>query len=168
MTDRLNAEAKQSAFDEANKIRNQFRALDDDEIDFLDEVKARQREDEARLRRETEAGLEAFRAAQRGGQVRTEDDVGEAERGDEWAASAGGRKRKREKERGKIGIVKKRTTSEAGKVVNGKSGAEKAEVKPQDRKTEEKVQAEPKADKPAPAAKPKMALVSYASSDEDD
>ncbi|KAK1722566.1 N-terminal domain of NEFA-interacting nuclear protein NIP30-domain-containing protein [Colletotrichum acutatum] len=32
-----NKAAKQAAFEEANKIRNQFRALDDDEIDFLDE-----------------------------------------------------------------------------------------------------------------------------------
>ncbi|KAL0781890.1 hypothetical protein CaCOL14_003225 [Colletotrichum acutatum] len=35
-----NKAAKQAAFEEANKIRNQFRALDDDEIDFLDEVRA--------------------------------------------------------------------------------------------------------------------------------
>ncbi|EEY20256.1 conserved hypothetical protein [Verticillium alfalfae VaMs.102] len=32
------AAAKEAAFEEANKIRNQFRALDDDEIDFLDET----------------------------------------------------------------------------------------------------------------------------------
>src|SRR3569833_608756 len=30
--------AKQAAFEEANKIKNQFRALDDDEIEFLDGV----------------------------------------------------------------------------------------------------------------------------------
>ncbi|KAG5931411.1 hypothetical protein E4U53_001780 [Claviceps sorghi] len=32
-----NKAAKQAAFEEQNKIRNQFRALDDDEIEFLDE-----------------------------------------------------------------------------------------------------------------------------------
>ncbi|KAH8886899.1 hypothetical protein GQ53DRAFT_693728, partial [Thozetella sp. PMI_491] len=38
-----NKEAKQAAFEEANKFKHQFRALDDDEIDFLDGVKASQR-----------------------------------------------------------------------------------------------------------------------------
>ncbi|KAJ4403421.1 hypothetical protein N0V82_010654, partial [Gnomoniopsis sp. IMI 355080] len=32
-----NKAAKQAAFEEANKIRNQFRALDEDEIGFLEE-----------------------------------------------------------------------------------------------------------------------------------
>ncbi|PSR92197.1 NEFA-interacting nuclear protein NIP30, partial [Coniella lustricola] len=38
-----NKAAKQAAFEEASKIKNQFRALDEDEIEFLDEVRARQR-----------------------------------------------------------------------------------------------------------------------------
>ncbi|TKW54902.1 hypothetical protein CTA1_493 [Colletotrichum tanaceti] len=62
-----NKAAKQAAFEEANKIKNQFRALDDDEIDFLDEVRAAKRAEEERVRRETEEGLAAFRRAQGGG-----------------------------------------------------------------------------------------------------
>ncbi|KAK0619983.1 NEFA-interacting nuclear protein NIP30, partial [Immersiella caudata] len=38
-----NKAAKQSAFEEANKIKNQFRALDDDEIDFLEGVREKKR-----------------------------------------------------------------------------------------------------------------------------
>ncbi|KAL2873768.1 hypothetical protein SGCOL_011083 [Colletotrichum sp. CLE4] len=62
-----NKAAKQAAFEEANKIKNQFRALDDDEIDFLDEVRASKRAEEDKVRRETEEGLAAFRRAQGGG-----------------------------------------------------------------------------------------------------
>ncbi|EGO59663.1 hypothetical protein NEUTE1DRAFT_33905, partial [Neurospora tetrasperma FGSC 2508] len=38
-----NKAAKQAAFEEANKIKNQFRALDDDEIEFLEGVAERKR-----------------------------------------------------------------------------------------------------------------------------
>ncbi|KAI8215981.1 hypothetical protein K4K54_000378 [Colletotrichum sp. SAR 10_86] len=61
-----NKAAKQAAFEEANKIKNQFRPLDDDEIEFLDEVREAKRAEEERVRRETEEGLAAFRRAQLG------------------------------------------------------------------------------------------------------
>ena len=48
--------AKQAAFEEQNKIKNQFRALDDDEADFLDEVRERKRRAEEAVKRETEEG----------------------------------------------------------------------------------------------------------------
>ena len=38
-----NKAAKQAAFEEAHRLRNQFRALDDDEVGFLDEVRERER-----------------------------------------------------------------------------------------------------------------------------
>ncbi|OIW31652.1 hypothetical protein CONLIGDRAFT_697879 [Coniochaeta ligniaria NRRL 30616] len=162
------SQAKQAAFEEANKIKNQFRALDDDEIDFLDEVKAKQRAEEERLRRETEEGLEAFRAAQRRGGERTGEGDGEdeADETEEWAAPVGGRKRKRA---GKsVGIVKRRTTSEGE--LKSKSAAEKTESKPEPARTEEKkVEGETRvAAETAPVAKPKMGLVSYDSDDDDD
>ncbi|KAH7039669.1 N-terminal domain of NEFA-interacting nuclear protein NIP30-domain-containing protein [Microdochium trichocladiopsis] len=126
-----NKAAKQAAFEEANRIRNQFRALDDDEIEFLDGVKDRKRAEEERRRREVEEGLAAFREAQKGGAgagagqdgaVLLE---GAGDGGATTAATAGdaevswehsGRKRKREKDGSgavKIGGLKgvKRKTS---------------------------------------------------------
>ncbi|UKZ46617.1 hypothetical protein TrVGV298_000822 [Trichoderma virens] len=60
-----NKAAKQAAFEEQNKLKNQFRALDDDEIEFLDEVRAKERAEEERARREVEEGLKAFRTRQK-------------------------------------------------------------------------------------------------------
>ncbi|KAK1484491.1 hypothetical protein CTAM01_12996 [Colletotrichum tamarilloi] len=106
-----NKAAKQAAFEEANKIRNQFRALDDDEIDFLDEVREAKKAEEERVRRETEEGLVAFRRAQGGGTgakragdgeeegEKGEEMGGEGEGGDEWAVGPRKRRRK-ERERG--------------------------------------------------------------------
>ncbi|KXH60133.1 hypothetical protein CNYM01_10292 [Colletotrichum nymphaeae SA-01] len=51
-----NKAAKQAAFEEANKIRNQFRALDDDEIGFLDEVREAKRAEEEREEEEEGEG----------------------------------------------------------------------------------------------------------------
>ena len=56
-----NKAAKQAAHEEANKIKNQFRALDEDEIEYLEGVRERKREEEERVKRETEEGLKAFR-----------------------------------------------------------------------------------------------------------
>ncbi|KAH6856346.1 N-terminal domain of NEFA-interacting nuclear protein NIP30-domain-containing protein [Chaetomium sp. MPI-CAGE-AT-0009] len=72
-----NKAAKQAAFDEAHRLRNQFRALDDDEVEFLDEVRLRKRREEEQARREVEDGLRAFRDAQRRG-----GGAGEEEEGD--------------------------------------------------------------------------------------
>lgn len=59
-----NKAAKQAAFEEANKIKNQFRPLDEDDVEFLDQVRERKRAEERRARREEEEGLEGFRRAQ--------------------------------------------------------------------------------------------------------
>ena len=56
--------AKQAAFEEQARLKNQFRPLDDDEVDFLTEVRESRLADEEQLRRETEAGLRHFREAQ--------------------------------------------------------------------------------------------------------
>ncbi|KAK4226720.1 N-terminal domain of NEFA-interacting nuclear protein NIP30-domain-containing protein [Podospora fimiseda] len=56
-----NKAAKQAAFEEASKLKNQFRALDEDEIEFLDEIEMRKREEEERRRKEVEEGLERLR-----------------------------------------------------------------------------------------------------------
>ncbi|KAI0965681.1 N-terminal domain of NEFA-interacting nuclear protein NIP30-domain-containing protein [Xylaria arbuscula] len=112
-----NKAAKQAAFEEQNRIRNQFRALDDDEIDFLHGVDDGKRAEEERVRRETEEGLASFRRAQMQavGNGDTDDtDFGGGAVGEEWGASGANpaRKRKREKDREKGGFkgVKRRSS----------------------------------------------------------
>ncbi|EPE09096.1 nefa-interacting nuclear protein nip30 [Ophiostoma piceae UAMH 11346] len=58
-----NKEAKQAAFEEAAKLKNQFRALDEDEIEFLDSLKQSERAEAERVQREMAKGIEAFRRA---------------------------------------------------------------------------------------------------------
>lgn len=140
-----NKEAKQAAFEEANKLKNQFRALDDDEIEFLDEVVQRQRKEEEAKRKEMEEGLKLFRQARKADSGSSEkvDDVGGdgAEEVEEnWAV--GGRKRKRSaQERG--GLVRRKVDNkdEAAKVKEddkgrgGEAKSDKVEVKKEAPKT---------------------------------
>ncbi|KAK4251412.1 N-terminal domain of NEFA-interacting nuclear protein NIP30-domain-containing protein [Corynascus novoguineensis] len=113
-----NKAAKQAAFEEAHRLRNQFRALDDDEVEFLDEVRARRRREEEEARREVEKGLEAFREAQKNGLAAQSGSAGEDHTaGDElndeeeervllgeFGFGVAGRKRRR----GEVGKEKKR------------------------------------------------------------
>jgi hypothetical protein len=46
------------------KLKNQFRALDDDELDFLDSIDETKRQKEAEKRKETALELETFRKQQ--------------------------------------------------------------------------------------------------------
>ncbi|KAK4213304.1 N-terminal domain of NEFA-interacting nuclear protein NIP30-domain-containing protein [Rhypophila decipiens] len=107
-----NKAAKQAAFEEANKIKNQFRALDDDEIDFLDEVLMRKRAEEQRIRRETEEGLDLFRRAQQMGGNKSD------EEGEEMEVTFEGRKRRRKGQqhegegKSKRMLVRKKTSGE--------------------------------------------------------
>ncbi|RDL42285.1 Uncharacterized protein BP5553_02264 [Venustampulla echinocandica] len=101
-----NKAAKQDAFDEAHRLKNQFRALDEDEAEFLDSVLESTRAEEARVKKETAEGLALFRQQQ-------EEADKKARRGSDDAANAddtsptveeevwvvGGRKRKRTKEK---------------------------------------------------------------------
>lgn len=56
-----NKAAKQDAFEESIRLKNQFRALDDDEVDFLDSVHESSRAKEAAQKAETAEQLEVFR-----------------------------------------------------------------------------------------------------------
>ncbi|KAF4815698.1 hypothetical protein CGCSCA5_v006997 [Colletotrichum siamense] len=166
-----NKAAKQAAFEEANKIKNQFRPLDDDEIEFLDEVREAKRAEEERVRRETEEGLAAFRRAQLGkrpahGDAADGDGGGGGEKGgdegegggeEEWAV---GRKRRR-RERVGFGVKK------AGEEKKGEGdGGKKSEGK-EDEKAKEVEKVKASAPVPAPA-KPKMGLVAYGSDSDDE
>ncbi|OAA61795.1 NEFA-interacting nuclear protein NIP30 [Niveomyces insectorum RCEF 264] len=98
-----NKASKQAAFEEAHRLKNQFRALDEDEVDFLDGVLAASRAEEARVRQETQAGLDAFRQAQRktgreGGGGSNGGAAGTDEGNRSWQV-AGGRKRKRHEDK---------------------------------------------------------------------
>ncbi|KAK5653931.1 hypothetical protein OQA88_7856 [Cercophora sp. LCS_1] len=176
-----NKAAKQAAFEEANRIKNQFRALDDDEIDFLEGVRETKREEEERAKREVEEGLRAFREGQvRKGQGQGEDGDGsedEVERVgvDEVGWDVVGRKRRRrgdgDKGRKRVRGLKRRSegdgdgerkSGEKGKGVGG-DGVKGVGVKASVggvKKGED--------GKPPSAGKAKGSLVAYGSSDEDD
>ncbi|KAI0380670.1 hypothetical protein F5Y04DRAFT_96025 [Hypomontagnella monticulosa] len=112
-----NKAAKQAAFEEQNRLRNQFRSLDDDEIEFLDGVLDERRAEEERVKRETEERLASFRRAQKVTSP-TEDLEGDGTMNeDEGAVAWGGgtKKRKRADGGGAVrGVVKgvKRRASE--------------------------------------------------------
>jgi len=184
-----NKAAKQAAFEEANAIKNQFRPLDDDEIDFLDGVRQSARAEEDRVRRETEDGVDLFRAEQAGrgrAERRVSDVAGggdsddEVEGQDEWTALAGGgRKRKRrENHRVSGSIIKgvKRSHSD-GTSDNAAGATDKKLAEEPDESTHNTkgpTTAQDKLVGGAPASvqiskpKPKMGLVDYGSDDDDD
>ncbi|KAF5598915.1 nefa-interacting nuclear nip30 [Fusarium pseudoanthophilum] len=155
-----NKAAKQAEFEEQTKLRNQFRALDDDEIEFLDEIRANKRAEEERVRRETEEGLKAFRERQKGDAGQGEH-AGVKEEGESWEI---GRKRKRTKEKDVKGLRRK------------VSAAEEKEIGKQDTKSVEGASHDPLDEKSRttsqPAAQPSekkgLALVGYGSNSDDD
>ncbi|EGP92223.1 uncharacterized protein MYCGRDRAFT_28186, partial [Zymoseptoria tritici IPO323] len=59
-----NKAAKQDAFEESIKLRNQFQALDEDDVEFLDSVLESTRKQEAAVRKQTREELEAFKRQQ--------------------------------------------------------------------------------------------------------
>ncbi|XDG10302.1 hypothetical protein ABKA04_009917 [Annulohypoxylon sp. FPYF3050] len=187
--------AKQAAFEEQNRIRNQFRALDDDEIEFLDDVQEKRREEEERVKRETEERLAKFREAQKkgasvpaGGEGEGEDVVDDAKNEDatvedpvSW--SGAGKKRKRDKESKSIVKGVKRRAS-----VNERDPKAAAVAKAEKKLDEGNTKATPttttddnskastttdqtKAPAPKPTAekaKSSLGLVDYGSDDDDD
>jgi len=176
-----NKAAKQAAFEEANRIRNQFRALDDDEIDFLDEVAQKKREEELRAKRELEEGLKAFRERQHQKGSGDEDSEGEdGLLGDEesWAFDAGGLKtsRKRRKRSGAGLLVKKKVKADEGQgegdggVGVGVGGKKEAATTTQLKAAGASSVPEAPAKQATAASKPKGlgALVAYGSSDDED
>lgn len=181
-----NKAAKQEAFEEQTRIRNQFRALDDDEIDFLDGVLAAARGEEARVRRETEDGLRRFReaqaAAEKAARGAAADTAPDGDAPAEWAAPGARAKRKREREGKGTATMKglKRRASDTGS--RGEIGDAPP---PGPRSTEEtsRTTLSESAESPAGAAgakdransrttdtdsKPKLGLVQYGSDDDDD
>ncbi|RSM16576.1 hypothetical protein CEP52_000278 [Fusarium oligoseptatum] len=158
--------AKQAAFEEQTKLRNQFRALDDDEIEFLDEIRANKRAEEERVRRETEEGLKAFRERQKGdaGEKPQDEPAAEGE-GESWGV---GRKRKRVKERDVKGLRRKVSAVEEDD--KDEEPAKQRETEVKKKQSEEAKVPESKVETSTkPPEKKGLGLVGYGSdSDSDD
>ncbi|KAJ5827435.1 hypothetical protein N7447_004198 [Penicillium robsamsonii] len=149
-----NKMAKQEAFEEKSRLRNQFRSLDEDEVDFLDSVLESTRAREAAVKKETADQLEAFRRqreeAQKALLESTSSDVTPVQ-GEDWAALA--RKRRRDKQRDLLIPGKKRkasaTENAAGKDTNdgkdsqGQAGAGSSSTKRLDQETSKSNEAAP-------------------------
>ncbi|KAL9130183.1 MAG: hypothetical protein Q9217_001577 [Psora testacea] len=110
--------AKQEAFEESIKLKNQFRNLEEDEVEFLDSVLESTRAKEEAVRRETTEKLDAFRRQQEETDkaLREGDDEKEIEEAESPAAGESGwalrsRKRKRVKEKNGLKGLKLRKAS---------------------------------------------------------
>ena len=122
--------AKQEAFEESIKLKNQFRNLDEDEVEFLDSVLESTRAKEDAVRKETTEQLDLFKRQQEEADkaLREENDGKEVDEAgspttgeSQWAVA--GRKRKRAKEKECLKGVKLRkssSTQESGTPVANK------------------------------------------------
>ncbi|KAF3059974.1 hypothetical protein GL218_05113 [Daldinia childiae] len=184
-----NKAAKQAAFEEKTRISNQFRALDDDEIDFLESMRDERRVEEERVKRETEERLASFRQAQKA--TGTTASSGDAEDGDvvredigedvgTWTGGVKKRKRPDKEVKAIVKGVKKRASGsekEVERAVEPDTKLEglkaKTESKPipnvrtnSDPKSSKTI--EEKTDQEQPKSKPKLGLVDYGSDEDED
>ena len=103
---------KQEAFEESIRLKNQFRTLDDDEVDFLDSVLESTRAKEEELKKETAEQLEAFKkqrenaqqASLEGGSLNEQNSAAAAVHEELWATQPS-RKRRRGRERDKDQLI---------------------------------------------------------------
>ena len=115
--------AKQEAFEESIRLKNQFRSLDEDEVEFLDSVLESTRTKEAEIKKETTEQLDLFRRQQEeadkallaeaadGSRTNVVVGAGSVEE-EQWAVN--GKKRRRGKDKQVLKGVKLRKTSSAG------------------------------------------------------
>ncbi|KAF2019068.1 hypothetical protein BU24DRAFT_458779 [Aaosphaeria arxii CBS 175.79] len=189
-----NKAAKQDAFEEANRLKNQFRALDDSEAEFLDAVLESTRKQEETIRKDTLEQLDLFRKHQEEVERKAllEQNAGDpvtAEGAPQWGVN---RKRKKgnEKDGGLLrGAKSRKASSGAAEMEPKKAVADELDSDKKANRTKEKTVAgrgsdsvagkeavkSPQALKPAgaasPPAKPTVPLslgLGYASSDDDD
>ncbi|MCJ1248371.1 hypothetical protein MMC30_005588 [Trapelia coarctata] len=117
-----NKAAKQDAFEESIRLKNQFRNLDEDEVEFLDAVLESTRAREEAVKKETREQLELFRRQQEeadralmeesaGNGNADEVGVSKSPTGEEslWAVNAKKRKRLKEKEPNKFAKQRKQS-----------------------------------------------------------
>lgn len=146
-------------------MKNQYRALDDDEAEFLDSLQEAARKKEAEVQKDTLEQLDVFRKRQEEAERKAlEEDVPESGKEVEAHWTAHGRKRKKGHELLK-GIKLKKTVPDA-------TEADKAEKQSDagDSKTAPKpvIPLKPKAASPLPRPSVPLSLaLGYASSDDD-
>ncbi|KAL8715192.1 MAG: hypothetical protein Q9220_001150 [cf. Caloplaca sp. 1 TL-2023] len=120
-----NKAAKQEAFEESIRLKNQFRNLDEDEVEFLDSVLESTRAKEAAVKKETTEQLSLFRQQQEQADrehlngTDTADDKEEGATPDpsakdaQWATNARKRKRTKDKE-GLPGLKLRKSSTNEG------------------------------------------------------
>ncbi|MCJ1478945.1 hypothetical protein MMC13_007629 [Lambiella insularis] len=140
-----NKAAKQDAFEESIRLKNQFRTLDEDEVEFLDSVLESTRAKEDEVKREIAVQLDLFRqqqedsdriraqdASQRDDEVRLDNSGSPILEESSWAVS--NRKRKRAKEKEVVKGIKQRKSSQSSDNIlstkDGESGTETKDEKP--------------------------------------
>ncbi|KAF2145500.1 uncharacterized protein K452DRAFT_283855 [Aplosporella prunicola CBS 121167] len=130
-----NKAKKQEAFEESIRLKNQFRALDEDEVDFLDSVLESTRAKEDAVKKETSEQLDAFRKHQeeveRAARLTEGNDGSPPDEEEQWASA--GRKRKKGKEPFK-GLKLRKASSTDKPISPENHGPTKA---PDDKKNEE-------------------------------
>ncbi|KAM0713523.1 hypothetical protein Q7P37_010485 [Cladosporium fusiforme] len=182
-----NKAAKQEAFEESTRLTNQFRSLDEDEIEFLDSVQESARAREAAVKKDTKEHLAEFRRqqeeAERAAKELEEQGADAAvpvDAGENW--TAGPRKRKKVLEG--FGGVKIRRTEGADGAKREEKMVGKADSKEKDSSAptakEERIEEapansaspSPPAPAPAPVAPPTIAaglgLGAYSSDEDED
>ena len=168
--------AKQEAFEESIRLKNQFRALEDDEVDFLDSVLESTRAKEAAIRQETTAQLDSFRKQQEAVEKAALDSSQETAEDTEarsksqsalWSTTT--KKRRREQDQTQRTALKlRKASSPAG--IQAEDGKSTQSSSP---KASSNAQSEPGRTSDQPPSSPKvqtststLGLVSYDSDDE--
>ncbi|KAJ0424682.1 NEFA-interacting nuclear protein Nip30 [Aspergillus carlsbadensis] len=168
-----NKMAKQEAFEEKIKLKNQFRALDEDEVDFLDSIMESTRAQEATVKKETAEQLELFRRqreeAEKAALEDNAADVTPATEGEDWKIAS----RKRRREKGKDLLIpgrkrksmgeevaddttsEQRTSKKAKEVVEGKGGEKSHASTPPEQRSQATVDHSAKDTKSASPIQPK-------------
>ncbi|EFE43645.1 hypothetical protein TRV_01607 [Trichophyton verrucosum HKI 0517] len=133
-----NKAAKQEAFEESIRLKNQFRTLDEDEVEFLDSILESTHAKEEALQKETSEKLELFHRQREEAEKALLDAetgnaaelVGPADEGDNWAISGRKRRRPKEKEGGLLGLKRRRSATAAennnNSSTHSKDGKDKA------------------------------------------
>ncbi|KAJ5489355.1 hypothetical protein N7539_004245 [Penicillium diatomitis] len=187
-----NKMAKQEEHEEKMRLKNQFRALDEDEVEFLDSVLESTRAQEEAVKKETADQLEAFRKqreeAEKAAMGHTSSEVTPAAAEEEdWAISS--KKRRRDKGKDSLLPGKRRKSSAVDEVESPTPQSQKPQGKDKSspaiavakKDTPARKPAEPAAPstagpglpkkeppKPSQASPPALGLVGYGSDSDSD
>ncbi|KAL4989741.1 N-terminal domain of NEFA-interacting nuclear protein NIP30-domain-containing protein [Aspergillus falconensis] len=146
-----NKMAKQEAFEEKIKLKNQFRALDEDEVEFLDSILESTRAQEATVKKETAEQLEQFRRqreeAEKAHLEDTSTDVPPTAEAEDWKIAS----RKRRRERSSATLIPGRKRKSVGDDTTDTSTKEAGPNK----RTKEQVEEKENLTTPTAEARPK-------------